>query len=174
MVLNTCELWSNGIKIASFFLQKITKNCTAAGSLAPTPLPDPHLLWAWVTLVYSPHLPIYAFEIFIFGLSPLPKAKSWLRANTQTTTSDLPIYNIFVPQKVPLSKIFEDVITCDLVPPIKNPGYTYATGRTCTPAIGYFHDKTKISKEFLRVDYYLSLKYSSRQWTLLPSTWANT
>ena len=59
--------------------------------------------------------------------------------------SDLPIYNIFVPQKVPPSKIPEDVITCDLVPPIKNPGYIYAPGRICTLAIGYFHDKTKIS-----------------------------
>ena len=25
------------------------------------------------------------------------------------------------------------------------------TGRTCTPITGYFHDKTKISKENLRV-----------------------
>ena len=72
--------------------------------------------------------------------------------------SDLPIYNIFVPQKVPLSKISEDVITCDLVLPIKNLGYIYAPGRMCTPAIGCFHDKTKISEEFFRVDYYLSLK----------------
>ena len=44
-------------------------------------------------------------------------AKSWLRANTQATASDLPIFNIFVPQKVLLSKISEDVITCDLVSP---------------------------------------------------------
>ena len=61
-------------------------------------------------------------------------------------------------------------------PPIKHPGYTYAPGRTpCTSAIGYFHDKTKISTDFLRVDYYLPLKYSTRrQWTLLPSTWAKS
>ena len=31
--------------------------------------------------------------------------------------------------------------------------------RTCTPTTGYFHVKTKISKENLRVDYYLPLKY---------------
>ena len=32
-------------------------------------------------------------------------------------------------------------------------------GRTCTPITGYFHDKTKISNENLRVDYhYLLLK----------------
>ena len=48
-------------------------------------------------------------------------------------------------------------------PLIKYAGSTYAPNRTCTPAIGYFHDKTKISKEFLRVDYYLPLKYSTRQ-----------
>ena len=32
------------------------------------------------------------------------------------------------------------------------------TRRTCTPTTGYFHVKTKISKENLRVDYLL-LKY---------------
>ena len=30
--------------------------------------------------------------------------------------------------------------------------------RTCTPTTGYFHVKTKISNENLRVDYYLLLK----------------
>ena len=30
---------------------------------------------------------------------------------------------------------------------------------TCTLTTGYFHVKTKISKENLRVDYYLLLKY---------------
>ena len=30
---------------------------------------------------------------------------------------------------------------------------------TCTLTTGYFHAKTKISKENLRVDYYLLLKY---------------
>ena len=41
-------------------------------------------------------------------------------------------------------------------------------GRTCTPITGCFHDKTKISKENCRVDYYLMLKYCTRQCTLLP------
>ena len=36
MALNTCEMWFNGIKIASFF-QKITKNRPAAGGFAPRP-----------------------------------------------------------------------------------------------------------------------------------------
>ena len=35
-------------------------------------------------------------------------------------------------------------------------------GRTNTPITGYFHDKTKISKENLRVDYYLLLKCSTK------------
>ena len=34
---------------------------------------------------------------------------------------------------------------------------------TRTPTTGYFYDKTKISKEILRVDYYLPLKYCMRQ-----------
>ena len=40
-----------------------------------------------------------------------------------------------------------------------------APGRTCTPIIGYFYDKTKLSKENLRVDYYLLLKYCRKQCT---------
>ena len=43
-------------------------------------------------------------------------------------------------------------------------------GRARTPATGYFYDKAKISKENLRVDYYLLLKYCSRQCTLLSPT----
>ena len=43
-------------------------------------------------------------------------------------------------------------------------------GHVFTPATGYFYDKTKISKEYLRVDYYLLLKYCSRQCTLLSPT----
>ena len=36
----------------------------------------------------------------------------------------------------------------------------WASWRKCTPIASYFHDKTKISKENLRVDYYLLLKCS--------------
>ena len=44
--------------------------------------------------------------------------------------------------------------------------------QTCTPITGYFHDKTKISKENFRVDYYLPVlpKCSKRQCALLPPT----
>ena len=44
-------------------------------------------------------------------------------------------------------------------------------GRTCTSETGYFHDKTRISKENLRVDYDLLLKYCKRQCTLFPPIW---
>ena len=40
-------------------------------------------------------------------------------------------------------------------------------GQTCTSITDYFHDKTKISKENLRVDYYLLLKCCKRQCILL-------
>ena len=48
---------------------------------------------------------------------------------TQPTASDIPIYYIFVPQKLSLSKISNGVIACGLwfAPhPIKNLGYAYA------------------------------------------------
>ena len=45
--------------------------------------------------------------------------------------------------------------------------------RTCTPITAYFHDKTKIFKRNLRLDYYLLLKYCTRQCVLLLSTWPN-
>ena len=47
-------------------------------------------------------------------------------------------------------------------------------GRTCTPIRGYFYDKTKVSKENLRLDCYLLLKYCTRQCTLLSPTWAKS
>ena len=45
-------------------------------------------------------------------------------------------------------------------------------GRVCTPATGYFYDKIKIFEENLLVNYYLMLKYSSRQCILLSPTQA--
>ena len=47
-------------------------------------------------------------------------------------------------------------------------------GLTRTPLTKYFHDKTKISKENLRVDFYLLLKCCARQCTLLPPTWSKS
>ena len=50
---------------------------------------------------------------------------------------------------------------------LKGPG---PPGRTYTPITSYFHGKTKISKENLRVDYYLLLKCSKKQCSLLLPT----
>ena len=127
MVLNTCKLWSNGIKIASFS-QKIPNHRLVVGSFAPR-LPitflHPSLWYVWDTLVCSLCIPIYPF----WGrLSPLSIAESWLCANTQATAFDLLICNIFVPQKVPLSKISDASlhVICPPSPPsITNPGYAY-------------------------------------------------
>ena len=47
-------------------------------------------------------------------------------------------------------------------------------GHICTPITGCFYDKTITSKENLRVDCYLLLKYCRRQRTLLPPTWAKS
>ena len=46
--------------------------------------------------------------------------------------------------------------------------------QTYTSITGYFHDKTKISKENLRVDYYLLQKCSKSQCTLFPPTWTES
>ena len=45
-------------------------------------------------------------------------------------------------------------------------------GRTCTHTTGYFYDKTKNSKKYLRVDYCFLLKYSRGPCTLLSPIWA--
>ena len=47
-------------------------------------------------------------------------------------------------------------------------------GVTCTAVTVYFHDKTKVSKKKLRVDYHLLLKYCTRHCALLSSIWAKS
>ena len=47
-------------------------------------------------------------------------------------------------------------------------------GRICTPITGCFRDKTIISKENIRLDCYLQLKYCRRQCTLLPCNWVKS
>ena len=44
-------------------------------------------------------------------------------------------------------------------------------GLTCTSITGYFHEKTIISTENLRVGFHLQLKCGTRQCTLLPPNW---
>ena len=63
--------------------------------------------------------------------------------------------------------LIEQIIELEL----RGPG---TPGRTYTPTTGNFFDKTKLSKENLRVDYYLQLKYCTRQCILLSPTWAKS
>ena len=49
----------------------------------------------------------------------------------------------------------------------------WPAARICTPTTGYFYDETKISKENLRVDYYLQPKDCTRQFTLLSLSGPN-
>ena len=44
---------------------------------------------------------------------------------------------------------------------------------TCTSITGYFYDKTKISKENLRLGFHLLLKCGTRQCILLPLLGSN-
>ena len=74
----------------------------------------------------SPKLNVYKFYLLVFAPSPFIKI---LVKCHQAAASDLPFHDIFAPQKVPFSKISDDVIACDLwfgPPPIKNPAYAYA------------------------------------------------
>ena len=64
--------------------------------------------------------------------------------------------------------LIEQIIEIELRGPDGPPG------RTSNPVTGKLHDKTKILKENLRVDYYLLLKYCRRQWVLLPLTWTKS
>ena len=121
MALNTCEMWFNFIKIA-VFSKKLTKNRPTAGDFAPRPpMPlaaggsapgPPSVLRLRYTsfLNASPKLDICTFQLLLKTLS---LCKIQLKCQP-ATISDLSSYDIFVPQKVPLLKIFDDVIACDL------------------------------------------------------------
>ena len=102
MALNTCEMLSNGTKTA--FSQKITTKCPAAAwGFAPRP---PSV----IRLSYSSLLQTFP-NSDIFKPSPLSKIP--VKCQKQATASDLPFYNIFVPQKVLPLKISENIIVCD-------------------------------------------------------------
>ena len=90
------------------FLQKKAKFLSAGGS-APRP-PSVIRLRYTGFLNTSPKLDICPFQLLLKALS-LCK----IRVKCQPATiSDLPSYDIFVLQKVPRLKIFDDVIACDL------------------------------------------------------------
>ena len=58
---------------------------------------------------------------------------------------------------------------------LKKFSFSNGNDRICTPiTVFFFHDKTIISKENIRLDCYLLLKYCRRRCTLLPPTWAKS
>ena len=81
----------------------------AAGGSAPRP---PYVLRLRYTTFPNtfPKLDIFTFQLLLKALS---LCKILLKCQ-QATISDIPSYDIFVPQKVPLLKTFDDVIACDL------------------------------------------------------------
>ena len=124
MVLNTCEMWSNGIKIA-FFSKKFQKIAQRLGALSQ----DPRLWYVWINWFTYTSLPLYIFSFTTFGLSPLPLENSLLCAKPgHGFWSSILRYLCLT--KIPLSKISDDFIAFDFwfAPPIKNPGYAYARG----------------------------------------------
>ena len=54
-----------------------------------------------------------SFGYLTLGLSSIPLPKSWLSVKHRALASNLPLSDIFVPQKVPFLKIYEVVIACD-------------------------------------------------------------
>ena len=112
--------------LKQLFFQKVTKTREAVGDFAPKP---PSVTLFSYTKLLTHVSQFSRFGFLNLGLSPFPSAKFCLSANTQATATNLPFYDISVSQKVPLSKIFDDVIACDLwlgPLPIKNSGYAYA------------------------------------------------
>ena len=69
----------------------------------------------------SSNLSIFTFQHL---LQVLPFQQNPSCARNQATASDHPIYDIFARKKFFISKLFDDVIACNLVsyPPTKNPG----------------------------------------------------
>ena len=112
MALNTSEMWFNGIKIA-FFLQKTYKKSPNGWGLRPQApkasggrglrsRPSSVLRLRYTTFINtSPKLDICIFQLL---LKALFLCKILLKCQS-ATISDLPSYDILVPQKVPLLKI---------------------------------------------------------------------
>ena len=76
-----------------------------------TPKPPSQLRLRYTSFLNaSPLLDICTFQLLLKALSLCQIQLKYQPA----TISDLPSYDIFVPQKVPLLKIFDDVIACDL------------------------------------------------------------
>ena len=125
MVLNTCEMWSNGTEIA-FFFKKIPKSCLLTGGSVPRS-PSLIRLNKLIYLHKSPNLDIF---IFNFWFKPIPFRK--LSVKCQSKPRLLIFHStISLSNKNFSSKISDDFIARDFwfaPPPIKNSGYAYARG----------------------------------------------
>ena len=73
MPLNTCKMWSNGIKTAFFF----KKSSSGWGLRPQNPLWD---TFKWHKFTWS----VSHFCYLTWGISHLPLAKSWLSARTKS------------------------------------------------------------------------------------------
>ena len=126
MVLSTCKMWSNGIKIDLF-----SKKSPSDWGLRPPSSSDPRPWYVWVELVYlhtSTNLDSFFFN-FWFKHFPFRK----LLVKCQTTPRLLIFHStISLSHK---SSSFENLWWRHCMwflvwgPPIKNPGYAYAGGR---------------------------------------------
>ena len=93
-------MWSIGIKTAIF--PKISPSDSVY---------DAYELRKWTQHVFQ----FRRFHSFNFQFKSCSLfSKILVACQTQATASDFPFYDIFVPQKVPLSKISDGVIACDL------------------------------------------------------------
>ena len=138
MVLNTCEMWSNGTKIA-FFFKKIPKNRTATGGFIPTSLSVIRLS-KLVYLHKSPNLDIF---ICNFWFKPSPFRKLSVKCQTRPrllifhSTISLS-HKKFLLRKFLMTSLHVIFGLGPPPPPIKNHGYTYARGvafRAVSPQI---------------------------------------
>ena len=107
MALNTREMYFNGIKIA-VFSKKLIKNRPTAGGFAPKP-PSVLRLRYTTFLNTSPKLDICTFQRLLKAL-PLQNP-AWMPIGNDFRYS---IQWYLCPTKVPLLKIFDDVIACGL------------------------------------------------------------
>ena len=117
------------------------------------------------------------FHISTINLAPLPLAKILVICQRQATALYLPFYNIFVPEKVPLLKIFDDVIACNLwfapSPPIKNFGQAYGYNGYLPPVTvtsdvkGQFYVGLFFGLELVVVVIRVGAKFRSWIWLIL-------
>ena len=160
MALNTCEMWSNGIKIA--FFPKNYKKLTAAGGFTPqAPIasggwglrPQTSVLDSFQVRKYTLHISQFRYFQFLpSSLSPLPSAKSRLRPKHRPRLLILHSTISLPPTK---SSSFENLWWCHCTwlvvwaLPIKNPGYAYACRFVESEGNNPIHALKSCTNEFL-------------------------